>query len=49
MRPKTQLLVPAALLALLAAAMPASAEIVFLSSGRTLSVKGHKSMATTSF
>jgi hypothetical protein len=30
------------LLALLAMAVPASAEIVFLSSGRTLSVKGHR-------
>jgi len=34
--------VPAALVALVATAIPASAEIVFLSSGRTLSVKGHK-------
>ena len=34
--------VSAAALALLATAVPASAEIVFLTSGRTLSVKGHK-------
>jgi len=42
MRPKPQFLLPALLLALLAMAVPASAEIVFLSSGRTLSVKGHR-------
>jgi Transglycosylase SLT domain len=39
---KPQLLVPAVLLTLLAMTVPASAEIVFLSSGRTLSVKGHR-------
>jgi Transglycosylase SLT domain len=42
MRRSPQLLLPLALLALLAMAIPASAEIVFLSSGRTLSVKSHK-------
>lgn len=42
MKPKTCFLTAAAVIALLAAAEPASAEIVFLSSGRTLSVKGHK-------
>ncbi len=42
MRPKPQFLLPAVLLALLATAVPASAEIVYLSSGRTLSVKGHR-------
>ena len=41
MRPKPQHLLPLTLLALLATAIPASAEIVFLSSGRTLSVKSH--------
>jgi hypothetical protein len=42
MKPKTVLLPAAALFALLIAVAPASAEIVFLSSGRTLSVKGHR-------
>src|SRR5262245_22297182 len=42
MRLKPQHLLPVALLALLATAVPASAEIVYLSSGRTLSVKSHK-------
>ncbi len=42
MKPKSLILPAAALLALLAAAAPASAEIIFLSSGRTLSVKGHR-------
>ncbi len=42
MRPKTLILPAAALLALLATAAPASAEIIFLSSGRTLSAKGHR-------
>ena len=42
MRLKPQFVLPAMLLALLAMAVPASAEIVFLSSGRTLSVKGHR-------
>jgi soluble lytic murein transglycosylase-like protein len=39
---KTPLFISAATLAVLASAQPASAEIVFLSSGRTLSVKAHK-------
>ena len=42
MRLKPQHLLPTTLLALLAMAIPASAEIVFLSSGRTLSVKSHR-------
>ena len=42
MKPKSLILPAAAILALLAAAAPASAEIIFLSSGRTLSVKGHR-------
>jgi len=42
MRLKPQHLLPTALLALLATAVPASAELVYLSSGRTLSVKSHK-------
>jgi len=42
MTSKTPFLLAAALLALLVAARTASAEIVFLSSGRTLSVKSHK-------
>ncbi len=42
MRLKPQHLLPLTLLAALATAMPASAEIVFLSSGRTLSVEGHR-------
>ena len=42
MRLKPQHLLPLTLLAALATAIPASAEIVFLSSGRTLSVKAHK-------
>ena len=42
MRLKPQYVLPTALLALLAMAVPASAEIVFLTSGRTLSVKSHK-------
>lgn len=42
MRLKPQHLLPTAILALLATAVPASAEIVFLSSGRTLSVKSHR-------
>ena len=37
-----RLILPAVALALLATAAPASAEIVFLSSGRTLSVRGHR-------
>jgi len=41
MKPKS-LILPAVASALLAAATPASAEIVFLSSGRSLSVKGHR-------
>ena len=39
---KTPFLLAVAVVALLAPAVRASAEIVFLSSGRTLSVKGHK-------
>jgi hypothetical protein len=42
MKPKSLIVPAAALLALLAGAAPASAEIIFLSSGRTLSVKGHR-------
>ena len=42
MKPKSLILPAAAVVALLAAAAPASAEIVFLTSGRTLSVKGHR-------
>jgi hypothetical protein len=42
MTSKTPFLLAAALLALLVPARTASAEIVFLSSGRTLSVKSHK-------
>jgi len=42
MRFKPQHLLPMALFALLAMAFPASAEIVFLNSGRTLSVKSHR-------
>src|SRR5205814_7045492 len=42
MKPKNMFLPAAAAFALLAMAAPASAEIVFLSSGRTLSVKGHR-------
>src|SRR6476646_323456 len=42
MKPKSLILPAAAIVALLAAAAPASAEIVFLSSGRTLSVKAHR-------
>jgi len=42
MKPKNLFLPAAAAFALLAMAAPASAEIVFLSSGRTLSVKGHR-------
>jgi hypothetical protein len=42
MRFKPQHLLPTAFCALLAMAVPASAEIVFLSSGRTLSVKSHR-------
>jgi hypothetical protein len=42
MTPKSPILPAAAIVALLAAAAPASAEIVFLSSGRTLSVKAHR-------
>ena len=42
MTSKTPFLLAAALLALLVPATTASAEIVFLSSGRTLSVKSHK-------
>jgi hypothetical protein len=42
MRPKTLLPPAAAIVALLAVATSASAEIVFLSSGRTLSVKSHR-------
>ena len=42
MRLKPQHLLPTALLALLATVIPASAEIVFLTSGRTLSVKSHR-------
>jgi len=42
MKPTTLFLPAAALFALLVAVAPASAEIAFLSSGRTLSVKGHR-------
>jgi len=42
MRPKSLILPAATIAALLAAATSASAEIVFLSSGRTLSVKSHR-------
>jgi hypothetical protein len=42
MKPNSLILPAAALLALLATAAPASAEIIFLSSGRTLSAKGHR-------
>jgi soluble lytic murein transglycosylase-like protein len=42
MKPKSLFLPAAALFALLTAVAPASAEMVFLSSGRTLSVKGHR-------
>ena len=42
MTSRTQFLLAVALLALLVPAATASAEIVFLSSGRTLSVKSHK-------
>ena len=42
MKVKASVLLSAAFLALTATASPASAEIVFLSSGRTLSVKEHK-------
>jgi Transglycosylase SLT domain len=42
MKLKTLLLLPAAVIALLVMEVSASAEIVFLSSGRTLSVKTHK-------
>jgi soluble lytic murein transglycosylase-like protein len=42
MTPKSLILPAVALLALLAAAAPASAEIAFLSSGRTLSIKAHR-------
>src|SRR3954466_3546830 len=42
MKPTTLFLPAAALFALLAAVAPASAEIAFLSSGRTLSVKAHR-------
>ena len=42
MRLKPQHLLPAALLALMVTVIPASAEIVFLNSGRTLSVKSHR-------
>ena len=41
MKLKTAVLLPMATLALLSTAVPASAEIIFLSSGRTLSVKSH--------
>lgn len=42
MKPSSLILPAAAIVALLAAAEPASAEIVFLTSGRTLSVKSHR-------
>ena len=42
MKAPARLLIAAATLALVATAVPASAEIVFLSSGRTLSVKAHR-------
>ena len=42
MKPKSLILPAVALLALLGGAASASAEIVFLSSGRTLSVKAHR-------
>jgi hypothetical protein len=42
MKPKVRVFLSAAILALLGTAVPASAEIVFLTSGRTLSVKSHK-------
>jgi hypothetical protein len=41
MKLKVRFLLLAAMLALLTTALPASAELVFLTSGRTLSVKGH--------
>lgn len=37
-----KLLIPASILALVSTAVPASAEIVYLSSGKTLSVKSHR-------
>ena len=42
MKLNVRVLLPVAALALLTTAVPASAEIVFLTSGRTLSVKAHK-------
>jgi hypothetical protein len=42
MKPKASAFLSVAILALLVTAVPASAEIVFLTSGRTLSVKTHK-------
>ena len=42
MKLKTLFLLPAAVIALVAMVVPASAEIVVLSSGRTLSVKSHR-------
>jgi hypothetical protein len=42
MNSRAPVLVSAAILALLVTAVPSSAEIVFLTSGRTLSVKAHK-------
>jgi soluble lytic murein transglycosylase-like protein len=42
MTPKAPVLLAASVVALIAVAAPASAEIVFLSSGRTLSVKSHR-------
>ena len=42
MKAPARFLIAVATLALLATAVPASAEIVFLSSGRTLSVKAHR-------
>ena len=41
MKLKAAALLPVATLALLITAVPASAEIIFLTSGRTLSVKSH--------
>ena len=42
MKLKVPIVLPVATLALLTTALPASAELVFLTSGRTLSVKSHK-------
>jgi hypothetical protein len=42
MKPKVPIILPVATFALLTTALPASAELVFLTSGRTLSVRSHK-------